>query len=354
MIICHQHQTPMNKDVIKNLLNAFKRLSLEEREKFLSTISMECVPSDEKHLLDIKFADGAHCPFCSNHTQIIKYGKSNNGKQRYKCKNCNKFFTVTSQSVIQGTHKSIATWKKYISCMMSKMTIRQCAEECNISVRTAFIWRHKILHSLEKMMNEVKLTGVVEADETFFPLSFKGNHKKSNFTMPRRAHKRGKSIRKRGLSREQVCVPCAVNRNGLSVSKITNLGRASTKAISTLFNGVIDSSSVLCTDSLVAYDTFSRNCNIKHVKVAPGFFTNGVYNIQRVNNYHSRLKNFMNRFNGVSTKHLNNYLLWHNFVNFAKETIPEKSTILFKHMLNENCFLSGYEISEKCAVPVVA
>ena len=54
---------------------------------------------------------------------------------------------------------------------------------------------------------------------------------KSKFAMPRRSHKRGKSIRKRGLSREQVCVPCAVNRKGLSVCKITNLERASTKAI---------------------------------------------------------------------------------------------------------------------------
>lgn len=163
-----------------------------------------------------------------------------------------------------------------------------------------------------------------------------------------------KSIRKRGLSRKQVCVPCAVNRNGLSVSKITNLGRTSLKAISTLFNGVIDASSVLCTDSLAAYDTFAQNNNLKHVKVASGFFTNGVYNIQRVNNYHSRLKNFINRFNGVSTKHLNNYLLWHNFVNFAKEPIAEKSTILFNHIINSQDLMRWCEISEKSAVPVVA
>ena len=33
----------------------------------------------------------------------------------------------------------------------------------------------------------------------------------------------------------------------------------------------------------------------------------------------------MRRFNGVSTKYLNNYLMWHNFVNFAKETHQEKA-----------------------------
>ncbi|HEF9847525.1 TPA: AAA family ATPase [Campylobacter coli] len=40
----------------------------------------------------------------------------------------------------------------------------------------------------------------------------------------KRAVERSKLDRK-GLSQEKVCVPCAVNRNGLSISKITNTGR---------------------------------------------------------------------------------------------------------------------------------
>ncbi len=36
----------------------------------------------------------------------------------------------------------------------------------------------------------------------------------------------------------------------------------------------------------------------------------GVYHIQNVNAYDSRLKNWMMRFHGVSTKYLNNYLGW--------------------------------------------
>ena len=49
--------------------------------------------------------------------------------------------------------------------------------------------------------------------------------KSKTFAMPRKAHKRGHSTHIRGLSKEKVCVPCAVNRNGLSISKITNTGR---------------------------------------------------------------------------------------------------------------------------------
>jgi len=36
----------------------------------------------------------------------------------------------------------------------------------------------------------------------------------------------------------------------------------------------------------------------------------GVYHIQNVNAYHSRLKQWMKRFHGVATRYLENYLGW--------------------------------------------
>ena len=48
---------------------------------------------------------------------------------------------------------------------------------------TAFTWRHKILDTLSELQEKTYLTGIVEADETFFNVSFKGNHSISrNFT----------------------------------------------------------------------------------------------------------------------------------------------------------------------------
>lgn len=36
----------------------------------------------------------------------------------------------------------------------------------------------------------------------------------------------------------------------------------------------------------------------------------GLYHIQNVNGLHSRLKQWINRFKGVATKYLDNYLAW--------------------------------------------
>ena len=40
----------------------------------------------------------------------------------------------------------------------------------------------------------------------------------------------------------------------------------------------------------------------------------GIYHIQNVNSYHGRLKIWMNRFKGVATKYLSNYLHWFEFI----------------------------------------
>lgn len=87
--------------------------------------------------------------------------------------------------------------------MVEKYSLRKTAEICKINLATAFVWRHKILDALQNMMNQTTLDGVVEADETFFSLSFKGYHK--NFRLPRLAKRRGTAATRSGLSKEHVC-----------------------------------------------------------------------------------------------------------------------------------------------------
>jgi len=62
-------------------------------------------------------------------------------------------------------------------------------------------------------------------------VTYKGNHKQSSFRLPRDARKRGGSAHKRGLSTEQVCVSCAIDRKGDSYGKIESLGRIAAKSL---------------------------------------------------------------------------------------------------------------------------
>lgn len=130
--------------------------------------------------------------------------------------------------------------------MIEKYSLRKTAEICGISLFTAFIWRHKILDALQNMQDSVRLDGVVEADETFIPLSFKGHHK--NFNLPHSAKHRGTANTKRGLSKELVCLPCLVNLNGKSIAKISNPGKPNLTAL--------QKDSLFVTDSLRSYIKF--------------------------------------------------------------------------------------------------
>ena len=209
--------------------------------------------------------------------------------------------------------------------MIEKYPLRKCAKICGINLATAFAWRHKILDALQSMMTDVELDGVVQADETFTAVSYKGNHK--SFKLPRTAYKRGTKASKRGLSTEKVCIPCAVNLDGLSVAKISNLGKPSLKNLQKVLNGNISKNSVFVTDSLRPYQKLSLDMELNHIRIATKKRSNGLFNIQMVNNYHSRLKGLItHRFKGVATKYLNNYLVYHNFVNFAKGSAEGKGS----------------------------
>ena len=270
------------------------------------------------------------------------------------CLSCRKTFNIATNTIVSGTTKDLSVWDKYIDCMMNGLSIRKSAQICGIHISTSFEWRHKILDALQNMADSVKLDGIVEGDETFFPISYKGNHKKSSFVMPRRAHHRGKQTHVRGLSREKVCVPCAVNRNGLSIARISNLGRVSTKALNEIFNGKMEKGSTLCTDVMNSYRKFAEINELNLVQLKSGKAKKGIYHIQHINSYHSMLKNFIAKFKGVSSKYLNNYLVWNNMLNYSKETWEEKERIFKEFVLTTNKIVLARNFSNRPALPIVA
>ena len=62
----------------------------------------------------------------------------------------------------------------------------------------------------------------------------------------------------------------------------------------------------------------------------------------------------MGNFNGVATKYLNNYLVWNNFVNYAKETHAEKKNILMRFALTTTMNMTCERVSQREALPFCA
>lgn len=342
---------------LKDALDIISKLSYDDLESLKTIVlggATYKTDTIENFTKDNRFSNGRVCLICGC-IHIVRNGHRKDGTQRYVCKDCGKSFVINTNSITSGTRKDFDVWKKYIDCMMNGLSIRKTADICGIHRNTAFLWRHKILDALQNMHNSVVLEGIVEADETFFTISYKGNHTKSKtFTMPRLPHKRGGETHKRGLSDEKVCVPCAVNRNGQSVSKIGKLGKVSQECLDKIFDKRIDTKSVLCTDKEKSYRKFSNEHNLELVQLATGKSKKGIYHIQHINNYHSRLKEFIRPFKGVATKYLNNYLVWYNLVEYAKETTTEKEQIFLSFVLTTQIDEKCRDISKRPPLPLVA
>lgn len=72
-----------------------------------------------------------------------------------------------------------------------------------------------------------------------------------------------------------------------------------------------------------------------------------------INNYHSKLKKFLKMFNGVSSKYLDNYLVWNNLINCSKKTDSEKRNTLLLLSLTAPISNRCRTLSTRPAIPIV-
>jgi len=284
-----------------------QNLSPEQRKDLLKELQTTITPSQTAP---------TSCPNCGS-VNHVKNGILKN-KQRYLCRDCKKTFGQSTKTTLHSTKLSNEQWQTYIKCMLNGKSIRKSAETIGVCVKTSFYVRHKILNALNATMPKDTVSGVVEMDETFVAESFKGNHAKSGFEMPRPSRKRGKQIKKRGISREQICIGTAIDKNNNVIMKMTNKGRISSRILSRLFTGYVGEGAIVCSDSCNSYKTICKNMGFEHRRIPPGKHANGEYNLSAVNSLHSRFKTWMRKFNGVSTKYLSNYLVWFKWLESNK------------------------------------
>ena len=317
----------------ESIMELVRQLPTVEREKLHRLLTdIPAGKSDlEEYLTEHRFSGGRVCPICGG-THVQRNGHRKSGAQKFVCRDCGKSFSITKNTVFSGTHKSLSVWKEYMDCMAEGLSLDKSAERCGITHGTAFTWRHKILDAVGKGSESDNLTGIVEADETFLPVSYKGD--KTVFekgTAGRAAKRRGGENHKPGLSDELVCVPCAVDRKGGAVGKVAKLGKCSAEAVEKVLGGRLPKESTLCTDKEASYRKFSKKNGNDLVQIKGGKGSvKGIYHIQHLNSYHSKLKSFLNSFNGVSSKYLNNYLTWNNTVEHRPCSLAEKARKLLE------------------------
>ena len=213
---------------------------------------------------------------------------------------------------------------------MNGWSIRKSAKYCGIHPNTAFYWRHKILKVLTKKDDNDKLGGIIEADETFFEESQKGNKNIKD----RKPRKRGYSCYSY-TQKKKVCVLTAIDRNRSSFTKPVGFGGLEKDDVILLQRHLVKDS-VLITDGNRTYRNL-HNVKLKSLKF--GKPENKVYHLNNINNFHSMLKKFMIRFNGVATKYLDYYV---EYFKNIKDNVD-----IFTALLNNACYCRNIDVRNK-------
>jgi transposase-like protein len=305
-----------------DIKSIFSRLSGFEQEQVLDDLLQE-------HEIQGKIIDLAleevnkergkkHCPHCGS-KNVYRRGKQNN-VQMYQCQeqSCKKWYSETTGTPLWDI-KLKSKWQGYLRCMEQGMTLKATAEELKISIQTYFDWRHKILSSLKKFVPET-LSGVVESDEFEIALSFKGQRQ-----LDRKSRKRGTDFKRNNKDEITVVqVVSAVERGGEIFLKAVESKRLTTQEITKAFDGKLLEGTLLITDSHPSYKSFAKeNPGLKHKTfIAKDHVSkeDKKIHVQTVNNKHKKLKQFLDPFNGVSSKYLQNYLNWFAYAEKLRET----------------------------------
>ena len=247
------------------------------------------------------------CPRCG-HRHVVKRGKASGGAQRYLCRSCSHTFTESTLKVFATTKLDRATWMRYAECHVDLCTLREVQERCGVSLKTAWFMRHRVLEAISASMPPFRCSAGdgMQLDETYLRESFKGNRKHAECGIPRRARKRHEGVD----NYEQICVLTGVNDAGDMFFEMAGRGNITDDRAAEFLEGKVGSGAIVCTDGSRAYPNVLKALDVRKHDVSPS----GSHGINVVNNLHSRLIGFLDRFKGVATRRLWNYLAWFKWI----------------------------------------
>ena len=286
---------------------------------------------------DIEF-----CPKCGQEKpKFIKGGKSHSGKQLFRCCSCGRRFSSDTGTLTFYSHQDFAKWSSFIKSTLEGKSLVACAEEINVTQKTAFRMRHKLMNFIEGAIPRNKLYDQVEVDEKYFPETHKGLipeeclepladiftlkdiDEKEDLTIDEqdRVHQKIYSLARhvncltyndkkenkptRGISHGQVCIMTGIERGGMAEGWATNTAGPTLESAESFLTCVKDESHVWL-DGSKAYPQKLEDKQCTYTVVSDET-RNHVDHVNNVNSLHNFLAEKNKLARGVNSIYINRY-----------------------------------------------
>lgn len=256
--------------------------------------------SDEtarEYIETILWPKGPVCSHCKNSDakRIWKIQANPDKKIRaglYRCAECNKEFTVTVGTIFEDSHIPLRKWliACYLICSSKKgISSLQLQRILDLgSYRTALFMTHRLRHALQDPVFSDKLTGTIEADETYVGGKTRG--------------------RGRHFMGNKVPVFAMVERGGRVRSQVMKY--VTGKNLKAALKSNVRPSATIMTDELPAYRKATKDfASHQAVNHSAGEYVRGLAHTQSVDGFFSLLKRgVVGTFHHISEQHLPLYL----------------------------------------------
>ncbi len=283
-----------------------------------------------KHFEKIRWGKTPKCAYCGSQN----IGKRT-GDHRLHCKNCNKSFSVTTNTNLHNTRLPLKTWLYAFAIVTDAkkgVSAKQLERNIGVHYETAWTMGHKIRELMEIETSEIELSGILEMDETYVggkPRKF-NDGKTSEI---RKAHKipelderitelknagiklrrgRGNPAKsdvepKRGRGTNKIPVVGIVSRNGDVIAEV--MRKTSYTDLKKLVNKYVDKEdSIMITDEYTGYNRFSEI--IEHIKIDhQKLYSYKGVNTNSIESFWAIVKRgIIGQYHQVSLKYLPNYV----------------------------------------------
>lgn len=267
------------------------------------------------------------CPKCKSEN-LIRFGRTAAGTQRYRCTSCGRT-TVPHDTggILFYTKLPRETWMRYAECFVDGLSCDRVAERLGVCHKTAWFMRTRLCEAAFNEIPSFQIKGNTEMqiDEMYIAESFKGKAFKKLKWKPRKAKKRGSGHGPAGTSNNKICIVTGVNDTGDMFYDIPCRGRPGCDDLTRAMESKVSEGAIVNTDMLRGYGPVLSNLK---ASVHRMFEADTHEGLNRVNGLHSRIRGFLRRFNGVSTKWLHIYLCWFKWLDsFAGSSNGVESAI---------------------------
>lgn len=313
----------MRRKELNAVFRAIQELSWSQRAELVERLKTAQASHETYAMVEERQQALRICPHCDS-MQVVRNGLVR-GLQRYKCRGCGKTFNaLTGTPLARLRYRE--RWLGQAQALIDGMSISKAAARLDVARSTAFRWRHRFL-ALPQHVRSGAFSGIVEADETCWLKSYKGQRGKPH-GQGRKARHRGGRATLRGMSSEHDIVLVLRDRSGACADQIVQA--IDTAHLAAVLQPVLAADAVLCTDGSPALAAAARHIGVEHqaINVSAGEHARGPWHINNVNGYHSRLKAWLRRFNGVASSYLHHYLGWFRALDRFSATGLKPSALL--------------------------